>query len=256
MKAGTTSLYEDLSKLPGIYMLPDKEPDALVNDSVLTPSGKANYLSLFKEAHPDDICGEASTSYTKMPDLAGVPARAVAILGNNLKVIYLRREPLARIVSHYKHLWGLNLEHRPLNEAVLDDDSYVNYSRYDYQLSFWRSVLPEKQILVLDFEEYVGAPLPFIQRIAAFLDVTEPQSSSLTHRNRSEDKSIVKRNSLTFIFLRSKFYQYHMKKWFSRELRDYLKASLLPRARSSAEVLSNKTRRELQKRLEIDATAN
>ena len=181
MKAGTSSLHHDLSSLDGVFMTPEKEPNDLASELVLSDEGKTRYLNKFKAANPGDICGDASTSYSKMPTHPNVPTRAVNVLGRHLKVIYVMRDPIDRIISHYKHLIMLGLENRPLNEAVLEDSTYVDYSDYDYQLSFWREVLPESQILVLQFEDYIEAPQKVLESIAAFLGVAPPQNVMITH---------------------------------------------------------------------------
>ena len=192
-------------------MTPEKEPDDLVSDLVLTEEGRTHYLNKFRGAAPNDICGDASTSYSKMPTHPDVPSRAVSVLGEHLKVIYVVRNPIERIVSQFKHLTILGLENRALNEAVLEDPTYVDYSAYDYQLSFWREVLPESQILVVQFEDYIESPQKALESITTFLDVAPPKKVMTTHRNSSTDRSFVPRDSVLFQLLSSTFFQYRLK---------------------------------------------
>ncbi len=102
-KAGTTTLYRDLLANPAIFLPIDKEPGNLCEDDLLTDTGRSAYARHFANASTDQLCGEATTSHTKRPDVLGVPARARRLLGDKLKVIYLVREPISRIISHHHH---------------------------------------------------------------------------------------------------------------------------------------------------------
>lgn len=249
MKAGTTSIYEDLSNIPGVYMCPDKEPNDLAFDFVLTKDGREIYAQKFRGAKPTDVIGEASTAYSKEPFVTGVAKRACATLGDELKIIYITREPISRIVSQYKHLWSLGLETRSLNEAVLEDPAYVALSQYDYQLSFWRAQLTDAQILVLTFEQYITQPTEAINMILRFIGLTAEAPVNSTHRNESSNKRIAKPGSISAKIQGTNLYQFRMKPLLPRHLRDRLKALLLPRGHVTTETLSPEVRKELIKRL-------
>ena len=249
MKAGTTSLYEDLARFPGIYMLPDKEPNDLVDPEIDLPSRQERYFRKFARAPEGALCGEASTSYAMRPTYEGVAVRARAILGSDLRIIYMRRDPINRIVSHYHHLWGLGLEQRPLNSAVLDDPTYVAYSSYDYQLAPWREAFPAAQILELDFERYINEHEKVLGEVAAFLGKRMPQNVVQRVRNASDGKRIVRRGSLWAKFRSTSLYLYGIKPLLSTTFRDRIKAILLPKARSMDCVMSADVRDKLMDRL-------
>lgn len=249
MKAGTTTLYEDLLHVPGLYLPPEKEPDDLADPDVETPTGRARYEAKFAACPPGAMAGEASTAYAKRPTFEGVALRAREILGDELKVIYLTRDPVRRIISQYHHLWGLSLEHRPLNRAVLEDETYVAYSRYDWQLEPWRAVYPADQILVLSFEEYVADRMNSLRRVCAFLGVAAPEVVDETHRNASDGKRVVLHNSAWARIGHSDFYMYQIKPLLPTGLRDLIKTLVLPRARPMSEELAPATRAELERRL-------
>ena len=63
-KAGTTSLHHYLKEIPEILMSKRKEPDFFSLDQNYT-KGIEWYESLFEEAKPHQICGEASTTYSR-----------------------------------------------------------------------------------------------------------------------------------------------------------------------------------------------
>lgn len=250
MKAGTTSLYEDLSGVKGIYLPPEKEPNDLIHPDVCTPKGRATYGAKFANAPQGALCGEASTAYTKRPTYDGVAERALQVLGPDLKLIYMTRDPIRRIVSQYHHLWGLELEERPLNQAVLEDETYVAYSNYDLQLAPWRATFGTDQVLVIAFEDYIARRPETLARICAFLGVTAPQDVNESHRNASDGKRVVKHGSTWSKIAHSDIYLYRIKPLLPTRLRDRLKRALLPQAKSLDDTLNDTTQRELVRRLE------
>ena len=70
-KSGTTSLYDYLLEHPLIYMSNPKEP-CFFDENVAWDKGVAWYSSLFSGAENDQICGEASTNYTRWPQVKWV----------------------------------------------------------------------------------------------------------------------------------------------------------------------------------------
>jgi hypothetical protein len=249
MKAGTTSLYEDLTQVRGIYMCSDKEPNDLIAPDIETPAGRARYAAKFAGAKLGDLCGEASTAYAKRPTYNGVAARARALLGADLRVIYLRRDPIKRMVSQYHHLWGLGLEQRPMREALLNDTTYLDYSRYDWQLEPWRAEFPDAQILVLDFEDYIANRAQVLAQVCQFLNCPAPPALNPTHRNASEGKRVTAQGSWQRRIRDSNFYLYRLKPLLPTRLRDKIKSVILPKAKTMTEGMDHDLRAELGARL-------
>ena len=75
-KCGTTSLYEYLKKIPGIYMSPTKEPyyfcQTLIpeNHYIEPIRDKEKYLKLFAGVKDEKIIGEGSIWYLSDPNSA------------------------------------------------------------------------------------------------------------------------------------------------------------------------------------------
>ncbi|NIZ10950.1 sulfotransferase [Pseudooceanicola sp. HF7] len=256
MKAGTTTLYEDLVHLPGIYMPPDKEPEDLIDPAVETPDGLARYLAKFEGATAGALCGEASTAYSKRPTYEGVAPRAKRVLGENLKIIYMTRHPVKRLVSQYHHQWGMGFENRPMREALVESPEYLSYSRYDWQLSPWRETFPNSQILVVRFEDYLADRPAVLSKICAFLGVAAPaQGPDGSHRNKSEGKRYIPRGGMMERISRSRLYLYGVKPLLSSKIRDRVKGIILPKTRKLEEKLDVKTELLITKALENDALA-
>jgi hypothetical protein len=100
-KSGTTTLYECLQRHPNIFLPALKEPQFFSKNSVFE-QGAAWYKALFAQAEDSQICGEASTTYTRWPHTPDVPRRIMNLLPNP-KFIYLMRNPVERAYSHYCH---------------------------------------------------------------------------------------------------------------------------------------------------------
>ncbi|MFT5868804.1 MAG: hypothetical protein ACI8TF_000912 [Paracoccaceae bacterium] len=253
MKAGTTTLYADLRTVAGLYLPPEKEPEDLTSDTVLEAAGLQAYLAKFCDAPANALCGEASTAYSKRPTFEGVAERALRVCGPDLKVIYLLRDPIARIESQYRHEWGLGLEARPLKMAAFDS-TYLGYSRYDWQLAPWRAVLPPEQILILRIEDYLADRQAGLNQMCAFLGVAAGQSGN-EHLNASFGKRIARRGGLAERIMRAPLYQYHLKPYLPKALHRAGRRLLLQRTVQGGDVLTAVDRARLRRKLLADPIA-
>lgn len=251
MKAGTTTLYEDLLSVPGIYLPPEKEPNDLAFAEVETEAGLARYRAKYAAGAAAALRGDASTAYAKLPTYEGVAERALRVLGPEIRILYLTRDPIRRIVSQYHHLHGLGLETRPLNEAVLADETYVAYSQYARQLAPWQAAFGAENILVMAFEDYVQDRRACLSEICRFLGVAPPDAVADTHRNKSEGKHVVREGSAWARIAQSEVYLYRIKPLLPTGARDRIKALLLPKTRKLDEALTEETLDALRARLGI-----
>ncbi len=224
MKAGTTSLYQDLLTQERVFMPEFKEPESLTRDLVLTPKGRSAYESLFRDASPGQKCGEASTGYTKLPDFAGVPARARQIGGPNLKLIYLVSEPIARMRSHHHHrLTSSKFKIADIDEAVRAYPELIDWSRYAMQARAWIDVFGRENLRIVRFETFIKERRKTIAELCAFLGI-ECNPSRIDESavfNPSEGKTIV--TGRRAVMRRNPFYQRIIRPLVSQEARDRLK---------------------------------
>ncbi len=173
MKAGTDSLWQYLRAHPRVFMSETKELDFFVAESKLR-RGEAWYRGQFVGASPDALAiGEASTSYSKHPFYPGVAERVHEVLPD-VRIVYLVRDPVERIRSQWQHQVLLRLEQRPLARAVLEDPSYVDFSRYGMQIERYLRWLPADRVLVVASEALRGDRAATVSSILGFLGVEEP----------------------------------------------------------------------------------
>lgn len=150
MKSGTTSLYQYLNAHPDVCMARMKEPDYFIEHNNGS-KGPNWYLSLFMDA--SRVCGEASPNYTKRHVFPGVPERLHSV-APNAKLIYVVRDPIARVVSHYVHNYAHGREGRTLSEAIRKpDNSYILTSAYFYQIQSFREHFPDRNIMMIDADD-------------------------------------------------------------------------------------------------------
>ncbi len=253
MKAGTTTLYRDLMDNPAVFMSAEKEPGNLMSDVVCAAEGRRDYAQQFRRAEPDQICGEATTGYTKLPDVTGVPRRARRVLGENLKVIYLVREPVSRIISQHHHERSSGRIGCGILEAVRTCPRYINYSRYAMQIKPWLEELGPDHVLIIRFETYVNDRRGAITAVSQFLGV-EPtchQIAADTVYNKSEGKPLPK-GSLGRI--RASFlYRSMVRPMLRPRAREMLRTFLLPKSPRARELPSDETVRYIIERVVEDA---
>lgn len=194
MKAGTTTLFRDLLANPQVFIPPLKEPANLRYDEVLTPIGLDAYARLFENARPHQTLGDASTQYTKMPDFTGSAGRARKLLGPDVRVIYLVREPIARIISHHYHWFTAGQGGADIDREVHEQPQYINWTRYAWQIEPWFDTFDADRIRIVRFEDYVRNRRSTVEALSRFIGI-EPRPDLIdesTVFNRSDAKPIVK----------------------------------------------------------------
>ena len=97
-KSGTSSLFEYLCRHPEIYIPKIKETEYFSKPSVYN-KGEEWYKKLFDEAKKDQLCGDASTTYSRWPHTLDAP-KLIAKSVPAANFIYNMRHPVERAYSH------------------------------------------------------------------------------------------------------------------------------------------------------------
>ena len=180
LKCGTTSLHHYLNLHPAVAMSRPKELNFFVGE-LNWPLGREWYAGHFDPASP--IRGESSPHYTNRPAFAGVPQRMSETLGSDVRLIYVVRDPIDRMLSHYLHNVGGGYEERQLAEALSDpDSSYVARSRYFFQLEPYLEVFGPDRIELISREELKTDRLATMRRAFSFLGIDPGFSSEQFER--------------------------------------------------------------------------
>ncbi|MCS6924924.1 MAG: sulfotransferase domain-containing protein [Candidatus Binatia bacterium] len=168
-KCATTSLAYQLRQHPQVCFAKRKEPHyfSKVDD---WHRHLPSYHRLFSP-RPGQLCGEASTSYTFLPEYPHTSARLFAY-NPEAKLIYLMRDPIKRIESHYAHRVLHGRVTQPLEAEVLANPIYLDRSCYATQVEAYLQYFPRTQLLLLVFEEYVADIPGTLETVARFLGIS------------------------------------------------------------------------------------
>ncbi len=167
MKCATSTLHDQLALQPGMHMSTPKEPNFFSNDEIYR-RGIEWYSSLFRD-DPDLLQGESSTHYTKMPTYPQTLPRMLEHGLAEVKMIYVIREPVSRLVSQYIHEWSQGFLKDDINTALKSFPILVDYSRYHYQYCALLEHFDPGQILVVFYEKLIAEPQDELERICRFL---------------------------------------------------------------------------------------
>ena len=99
--------------------------------------------------------------------------------------------PLARIVSHYRHCLDLGIYTQPLDEVLSVDETFLNRSRYHYQLSRYLELFPEPQFKILFLEELEASPAKQLDGVFRFLGVSSGAAALRTGKRYNRSVSAV-----------------------------------------------------------------
>jgi Sulfotransferase domain len=179
LKCGTTSLHHYLNLHPQVQMSRPKELNFFVAE-LNWPLGRDWYASHFRARAP--VRGESSPHYTNRPRFDGVAARMAATLPE-ARLIYMVRDPIDRMLSHYLHNVGGGYEDRPLPEALGDTHTaYVDRSRYFFQLEPYLDAFESDRVMVVSREELLRDRAQTMRRVFGFLGVDEGFTSDQFER--------------------------------------------------------------------------
>lgn len=170
MKCGTSSLHYYLSLHPDVSMSKEKELNFFERE---WERGLEWYESQFES--DAIIRGESSPNYTKFPRHGSeAPARMQTVIPD-ARLIYLVRDPIDRIVSHYVDAYSFGR----VNGSLLDElqgpegEHYVNTSRYAMQLQRYLNYFDPSQILVVTSEALRDSRRDTLGEVFRFLGIDD-----------------------------------------------------------------------------------
>jgi hypothetical protein len=153
LKCGTTSIHHYLGLHPEIHMSKPKELNFFVEE-LNWDLGLDWYRGRFDGRFA--VRGESSPHYTNLPRFTGVAER-IREHTPDAKLIYMVRDPISRILSHWRHAVGAGYETRPMEDVLArDDQGYVTRSLYWMQLQPYLEQFDRSQIEVITQEELQG----------------------------------------------------------------------------------------------------
>jgi hypothetical protein len=179
LKCGTTSIHHYLNLHPEVEMSRPKELNFFVSELNWT-LGREWYASHFSARAA--VRGESSPHYTNRPRFDGVAERMRSLLPE-ARLVYMVRDPIDRMLSHYVHNVGGGYDDRPLADAFADPESaYVTRSRYFFQLEPYLDEFGKESIEIVTREELKRDRAATMRRLFDFLGVDPGFSSAQFER--------------------------------------------------------------------------
>ena len=175
-KAGTTSLYEYLKDIPGIYMSPVKEPKYF---SKFKTAGfrkkkrysEEEYLDLFNGAKDEKFLGEATPGYLIDPDSPFLIHDTVP----NAKILITLRDPVERLFSGYLMHLRLGNFKKSFREEVEDTKKsrprFLGQGLYYNNVKRYLNTFGSNHVKILIFEEWIKDPKNVVLEILQFLGI-------------------------------------------------------------------------------------
>jgi hypothetical protein len=183
-KAGTTSIYNYLSKHPEVFFPVVKEPHFFTRVSpaleqrflIEAVTKRSAYLRLYSHASGHSVIGDASPSYLWHPK---VPQRIRAEVPH-AKIAVILRDPVERAYSHYLMDYREGAQNKPFYEALLVDMnrrekgwgvSYLYYELglYAAQVQRYLETFEAERLKVLMFDDFRRDAKAVLREIAEFL---------------------------------------------------------------------------------------
>jgi hypothetical protein len=212
MKAGTVSLRHYLDEHPDVFVHRHdparhaagrrgglfSEPNFFVAENNW-PRGRDWYESLFDGADGAAAVGECSPSYSWAHAYRGVPERMAQMIPE-ARLVYVVRDPNARMQSMYMHQVSAGRERRRVEVALLDD-RYLGPSLYGFQLAAFLDHFDRSQVLVVASEMLRDRPREALSAVFDHLAV-DPAAVDLDKRrqdHRSMDKPIPRLHDLEWL---------------------------------------------------------
>jgi hypothetical protein len=201
MKAGTVSLCHYLADHPDVSLGRGGtfgEPNFFIEEHNWL-RGRSWYESLFDGADKAAAIGECSPSYTWAHVYCGVPERMAELIPQ-ARLVYVVRDPIARMQSMYMHQVSAGRERRRADVALLDD-RYLGPSLYGFQLAAFLDHFDRSQVLVIASEVLRDRPREALSAVFEHLGI-DPAAGDLDQRlrdHRSIDKPVPRLHDLKWL---------------------------------------------------------
>lgn len=190
-KSGTTWLHEFLNSRPDVFVPNKKELMFFDVKSRFDEMGLNGYGAHFDSAGPEAAVGEVTPAYLwSSMDYAdwgapsqfreGIPARVCDLLGADLRIIALLRNPIDRALSAFGH-------HRKMGRVPDSGRLSAHWHRfgivhmgfYAAHLAQWSRFFPAERFFVTTYERFFEEPN---QRVALleFLDAEPDRADELS----------------------------------------------------------------------------
>ena len=186
-RSATTSLSQILDQHPDICLSRPKEPQ-FFSDPDWREKIETYHNCFHEEAK---IYLDASTNYSKYPAFNKHIHQDIKEYNVHMKLVYIMRHPIDRMISHYKFSLERGLTKDDLETALRQNPIYMNASNYILQIESYLDHFDKNQLLLLTFDEFQKFPEKVLQKTTDFLGIDEFHFDlSKSHLNKSNSGAI------------------------------------------------------------------
>ena len=213
MKAATSSLHRYLAEHPQIATSTPKELDFFVADRY-ERLGIDWYRQQFNDPPGALTAGESSVNYTKCHEQPGVAERMHRHLPD-VKLVYILRDPLKRIESHWIHVVGSGVWRGDFESAVADPETSdpVQTSRYWTQLSEYLEFYDPSQIKVMSYEAVSADPQRAVEEVLEFIGMDPDFHHPLIGKKIHQSSRKMRPNALGMLFWEDRVRRRRLRKY-------------------------------------------
>ncbi len=173
-KCGTNTLFELLGRHPNVCACSEKEPSFFTFPE-LYEKGLEWYLGLWDfDPALHKVAVEASVTYAEDPNRP-CAAPFIKEYFPDARIMYIVRDPLKRIESHYNFLRATD---NPGSSAPITADFYIDGSRYFHQYELYSRHFDREQIRVLDFRMLRDDQKKLMRQVCSFLGLPANAASN------------------------------------------------------------------------------
>ncbi|HET8860558.1 sulfotransferase domain-containing protein [Marivirga sp.] len=181
MKSGTTSFYNIYFNHPEISLTKRKEHNGFIkfnkSENIVN-----SYIDQFENINKLKI--DISPKYSQLHKYPGVPQKIFS-LNSEAKIIYIIRNPIERIISHYYHdMLRDRVELEDFEELITSpNNEYIATSLYFKQIQEYLKFFKREKILILQLEDIKTNKTKIENKIKDFLNLDSFEISNVSAYN-------------------------------------------------------------------------
>lgn len=194
-KSATTTLHDILIQHPEIY-LPSKKETHFFDIDKKFKKGIDFYLNqYYSDVENEKIVGDITPGYMFFENSL---ERIVETLGEDIKILFMLRNPIERAYSHYWMSYRRTYENKSFEKGIeLEKErikkDYFNRSHFSYiergfyakQIKRFLKVFPKKNMKFIIFNEFINNKSSSIEEILYFLNLDTKVPLELDKKSNS-----------------------------------------------------------------------
>ena len=244
MRAGTTSLTTYLNESKNIFIPKEKEIPFFQSHSTLKEY-KIYLKEFFSDSNEEQLIGTSTPIYYIYPELFEI----IKELNPDVKLIFLLRDPIKRLISHIDHTSRLGYENRSYNEIISDQlnniadlrktkyldrtGKYIVASEYGRIINDLSKVFNKDKILLLQLNDFISQNKFIKEEICDFLKISLFDTSNYANYvkkvnlNAGGKKKIININHHSHISsFRKKIKLFKIDKLIPQSFKNYINKSI------------------------------